>query len=98
MQPRGASGGSIILNSMTDMRRRVDDSGRAFKGSQRSVQYYVNRAPEELNGAIQRELPNLPPPITWVSPLEAERYAEYQDKAFLEALRRPDLWPKLSAF
>ena len=39
--------------------RRVDDKGRAFKGSQLQVQIYVNRRVSELDAAIQDEVREL---------------------------------------
>jgi hypothetical protein len=80
---------------------RVDEHGRAFKGSQRQVQSWVNDAPPELNEAILAELPTLAalaPEITWKSPLEEQEYQEYSDAAFLEQIGLEGLAPQLAEF
>lgn len=81
-------------------RSRCDSDGRAFAGSQRQIQFYVNEQPKVLQSAISTEL-NVPLRLDWVSPLKSDRYREYRDGAFLAALglsnRRRDLsrfWPK----
>jgi len=71
------------------MSSRVDEFGRAFAGSQLQIQTYVNRRPKELEGAILDALPELREggaALQWVSPLEADRFIEYQDESFLAAL------------
>ncbi|MBW1769003.1 MAG: hypothetical protein JRJ65_18400 [Deltaproteobacteria bacterium] len=83
---------------------RVDEHGRAFAGSQRQMQAYVNFRAEELSENILNVLPSLSslnPSINWVSPLENDKYCEYQDKAFLVAVglghlsdALSDFWPK----
>ncbi len=68
---------------------RVDKSGRAFAGSQLQIQIYVNLRRDELTQSILDSLPSLAsldPHLRWVSPLEKENFAEYQDSAFLQAL------------
>ena len=66
---------------------RRDGSGFAYAGSQMQVALYVNERREELNEAIVREVPELArAQLTWVSPLRAERYAEYKNGAALKAL------------
>jgi hypothetical protein len=84
---------------MTD---RVDPGGLAHKGSQLQTQIYVNRRPEELWGALQDALPTLPVDarLTWVSPVQEARFAEYQDVDFLRAIgleqhaaALADFWP-----
>ena len=80
---------------------RVDEHGRALKGSQLQVQIYVNRRSEQLESEIRGELPTLDvaaAKITWVSPLEKRLFAEYQDRAFLEALGLGHLHSKLRDF
>ncbi len=75
---------------------------KAKKGSQRWLQDYVNRHPEVLNDALHARLGlNDRESITWLSPLENDEYAEYQDEAFLEKLsihlEKRDLesfWPR----
>jgi hypothetical protein len=68
---------------------RVDASGRAVRGSQMQTQLYVSRRADELNAAILDELPDLAgqePMITWVSPLESQKFSEYRGRAFLKAV------------
>jgi hypothetical protein len=81
-------------------RNRCDASGRAFAGSQRQIQHYVNEQQSVLNGAISAAL-SLQLCITWTSPLRSDRYREYKDSAFLRVLgldsSRTDLsrfWPR----
>lgn len=75
---------------MTLARRpRVDALGRAFAGSQRQIQTYVNKLPGALNAAIAEALGAAFPAgskVRWVSPLAEERYDEYRDADFLHAL------------
>lgn len=69
--------------------RRVDEDGRAYKGSQRQVQTWVNDFPDELNERILDELDPLralEPTITWKSPLHEDKYKEYRDGQFLERI------------
>lgn len=84
-------------------KRRQDDLGRAFAGSQLQLQIYVNRCSDTLSKAILAVL-SPPPPhgstIRWVSPLEVEKFAEYIDEDFLAALSLQrfadqlfDFWP-----
>jgi hypothetical protein len=65
---------------------RVDSCGRAFAGSQRWIQYYVNWQPVALNQAFAAALPSLrefSPAIEWVSPLKDHGFLEYRDEEFL---------------
>ena len=74
---------------MTERQARVDDSGRAYAGSQLQIQIYVNRRPDELSRHVLGALPSLASSgadIRWVSPLESETFIEYQDRAFLRAV------------
>jgi hypothetical protein len=68
---------------------RVDSFGRAYAGSQRQIQTYVNLRPLELAEKILAQL-SLPPfptsSIRWASPLASDGYKEYRDKDFLRAL------------
>ena len=81
---------------------RTDAVGRAYKGSQRWIQTFVNERPEELNRAIAAAAPELAGgDVTWVSPLACDRYKEYMDTDFLRALGVSRLngdlggfWPK----
>jgi hypothetical protein len=80
---------------------RVDAQGRAFKGSQLQVQIYVNRREHELEQKLREELEALDQKaerFEWVSPLEVERFVEYQDVAFLRAVGLERLAPELAAF
>jgi hypothetical protein len=80
---------------------RADESGRAFKGSQLQVQLYVNRRRDELDAAVRAALPTLDEAVEtlrWASPLESERFAEYQDVAFLRAVGLERLAPELARF
>jgi hypothetical protein len=79
---------------------RADAQGRAFKGSQLQVQIYVNRSQQELERKVREELETLDQKterFEWVSPLEVERFVEYQDVAFLRAVGLERLAPKLAA-
>jgi len=66
-------------------RNRCDSSGRAFAGSQRQIQHYVNESPQVLEEAISDAL-GFPLQVEWVSPLRSDRYREYKDSSFLQAL------------
>ncbi len=79
----------------------MDDLGRAHAGSQLQIQIYVNRRPAELSRHVLAALPSLASlgaNIRWVSPLESERFVEYQDRAFLRAVGLEHLASRLSAF
>ncbi len=62
--------------------------GRAYRGSQRQVQDYVNNYPDVLSDAILQQLPaRVREPdstIRWVSPLARESYREYRDAEFIK--------------
>jgi hypothetical protein len=80
---------------------RVNEHGRAFKGSQLQVQIYVNRRRDELEQTMRDGLETLDQAaelIEWVSPLEESRFIEYQDVAFLRAVGLERLAPELAAF
>lgn len=66
-------------------RRRCDSAGRAFAGSQRQIQYYVNEQPDLLQEAISEAMQTTLA-LEWVSPLRCDKYREYRDGAFLKAL------------
>jgi hypothetical protein len=77
---------------------------RARPGLQKvaaQIQLYVNRRQSDLTAEVVKVLPSLAelhPQLTWVSPLEAERFAERYDAAFVRAIGRPDLVKALRAF
>lgn len=80
---------------------RVDDDGRAYAGSQLQIQICANRRSEELSQKVIQGLPDLGslhPRLNWVSPLEKDRFAEYQDAAFLKACGLEYLSAELKAF
>lgn len=92
---------SSFMNKCTKDRGRVDASGRAYAGSQRQIQTYVNESPEALNKAIAESLGMAFPngtSIQWVSPLKCECYTEYRDADFLRALGLAQAENYLSAF
>jgi len=84
-------------------RSRVDSAGSAFRGSQRQIQLYVNEHTAMLSEAIVAASSDIlaEAEIEWVSPLQEEKYQEYWDGAFLNALglgafskQLADFWPK----
>lgn len=80
---------------------RVDDSGRAYAGSQLQIQIYVNRRSAELSKCVLDALPSLASlnaALQWVSPLESENFVEYQDRAFLTAVGLDQVARPLSKF
>ena len=86
---------------MSERSDRVDDLGRAYAGSQLQLQIWVNRQPDELSRRVVDALPSLAslnPRLRWVSPLETEKFVEYQDHAFLRALELESLDPQLKRF
>jgi hypothetical protein len=83
------------------MSDRVDAFGRAYAGSQLQIQTYVNRKEQQLNAAVLDAFPELAngkASLHWVSPLERDRFVEYQDTSFLTALGLSDLAGELAAF
>jgi hypothetical protein len=81
--------------------KRTDDQGRAYKKSQLQMQLYVNRRERALTEAVVVALPslrNLKPTLHWVSPLEVERFGEYFDARFLEAIERKELAAALAEY
>lgn len=80
---------------------RTDITGRAYAGSQRQIQTYVNERTAELSRAVADALqPNklVALAIRWVSPLAADKYSEYRDAEFLGILGAGHLAPKLREF
>jgi hypothetical protein len=78
-------------------RARCDASGRAFAGSRRQIQHYVNEQQGVLDRAISAAL-SLPLPNRWASPLRSDGYREYKDSAFLRVLRLDRARTELSRF
>jgi hypothetical protein len=72
------------------------------KGSKLQIRRYVNAHRDALDAQLVAALPELGDwEIEWVSPLEADRFKEYRDGLFLEALgfkaldaRHRDFWPR----
>jgi hypothetical protein len=64
------------------------------------MQLYVNRRRDALDSAILKAIPSIGPNarIAWHSPLEASRFAEFRDGAFLRALSLEHLGPALRKF
>lgn len=86
---------------LSEWNNRVDDFGRAYAGSQLQIQTYVNRRRQQLDAAILEALPDLAQggaSLQWVSPLEEDRFAEYQDESFLAALGLLELAGELAQF
>jgi hypothetical protein len=82
-------------------RRRVDENGRAYAGSQCQIQSYVNQLPEALNKVVAQAFGTDFPTncnVRWISPLAAENYVEYRDAGFLSALGFPQHTDALSGF
>jgi hypothetical protein len=82
-------------------RKRVDGNGRAYAGSQRQIQTYVNQLPEALSAAVAQAFGAALPArsnVRWVSPLAAEHFIEYRDADFLHALGFPQHTDALSRF
>ncbi len=80
---------------------RVDELGRAYAGSQLQIQIYVNRWSEELSQKLIQGLPDLAllySRLNWVSPLEKDRFVEYQDRTLLKACGFKHLFAELKAF
>lgn len=89
-----------ILAEAAQPHRRCDEDGRAFAGSQLQVQTYVNRRRQQLDATILALLPDSlrEACINWRSPLEEEKFAEYMDGGFLDALGLSRLRSQLRTF
>jgi len=86
---------------MKNTNPRIDNLGRAYAGSQLQLQIYVNLRAEELSQKIIQGLPSLESlglSLRWVSPLEKDKFAEYQDSAFLKACGFEELSADLRRF
>ena len=71
----------------------------AARGSQLQMQLYVNREPEKLTAAVLAELPELAGrDLCWVAPLEAARFSEPRDRAFLTVIGCDHLTADLAEF
>lgn len=69
--------------------KRVDASGRAFAGSQRQLQAYVNYRQDEFSQKVLSSLVRSAgrgARLHWVSPFAEEGFLEYQDADFLDKL------------
>lgn len=80
------------------MAAKKEREGLAERGSQLQMQFYVNRARNDLSKAILAKLPDLASQsawLQWVSPVKVAKYAEHWDRAFLVAVEREDLWAEL---
>jgi hypothetical protein len=88
-----------MTQSPVTRRKRRDEAGRAFAGSQLQVQIYVNRRRGELDSALLRKL-DAPTGTTleWRSPLESKKFAEYMDGRFLSELGLAHLKAHLKTF
>jgi hypothetical protein len=65
------------------------------------MQLAVNRRRETLTAEVLKAMPSLAelqPTLTWTSPLEDERFAEYHDGDFLKAVERPELRKALADY
>lgn len=74
------------------------ENGRAFAGSQRWVQYYVNYRQNELSDTILQSQDSLRGSLQWVSPLESDGFTEYRDEAFLACVGLSQLAAQFQAF
>lgn len=98
-----------MARSNDEKERVCSECGRAYAGSQRNIQIYVNHRTEELNKAIWESISGneqiswKPDDINWVSPKEGkkEKFKEYRDEEFLKKLGLTNLkedlkqfWPK----
>jgi len=80
---------------------RVDSMGRAYKGSQKQIQTYVNERRNALSSAIAQALSPYDldeKTIHWVSPLAADEYSKYRDSEFLGRVGFVHLTPQLLEF
>lgn len=80
-------------------RNRVDEHGRAYKGSQLQAQAYVTCLTRQLNAAIEKGIADVDAQmIRWRAPLPGDRYAEPRDSAFLRLAGLGHLEPALKRF
>jgi len=83
---------------MDKPKRRVDEAGRAYAGSQLQTQIYVSHRPAELSAAVAEAIDVDPAGVTWVAPRSDHGYKEPMDGRFLDALGLPHLRPALRKF
>jgi hypothetical protein len=70
---------------------------KAEKGSQKWLQCAVNSIPPSVDKLLLAHLPGVGP-VTWLSPLAADEYAEYRDSSFLKLIGAQQLAPQLAEF
>jgi hypothetical protein len=81
------------------MADRVDENGAAYAGSQLQTQLYVNTLTAKLDAALRQAFSELASAqFEWRSPLAADGYREYSDKAFLERVELGHHAAELKAF
>jgi hypothetical protein len=80
--------------------KRTDATGRAYAGSQCSIQRWVNERGLELSSAMVSALGSntAADSIQWVSPLKQARFREFRDGAFLGAIGQAHMRERLAAF
>lgn len=68
--------------------RRTDEQGRAYAGSQKHLQVWVNRRQSGISSAVLQALaePESDAVVEWISPLECDGFRELKDGAFLESV------------
>jgi hypothetical protein len=94
---RGMQTWRVFMGAITERRKRCDSAGRAFAGSQRQLQFYVNESAALLEREISQAL-QMNVSLRWVSPMRSDLYREYRDKAFLKALGLLNHSKELSRF
>ncbi len=80
---------------------RTDTTGRAYAGSQRQIQTYVNEHPGVLTQSVVSALDlnqSTAAQLSWVSPLKGGGYREYRDGEFLRAVGLGHLEDALKQF
>lgn len=79
---------------------RTDEHGRAFAGSQRHLQSWVQDRGKELAEGMCAAFgfSTHGVQVEWLSPLKVDDYREYRDGAFLRAIGREDAATALRAF
>ena len=86
---------------MTKNIPRVDSSGRAYAGSQRQIQTYVNWYSDELSQHLISAGPEFNfsnARFRWASPLRENGFREYCDRRFLKSVGLEHLDPELKEF
>jgi hypothetical protein len=67
---------------MENKKIKTDKNGKAYKGSQRHLQIYVNEETETINKKISEVLEIDSSTIKWKAPLKEKQYKEPVDKGF----------------